>query len=446
MAATVPAHGEGERSSRSRALAIGFVGLVVLGWVLLAPRALGGSSLYVTTYGSSMEPALHRGDLAVVRPQQTYRVGDIVAYRSAQLKTIVLHRIVDRDGARFVFKGDNNSWTDVERPTADALIGKMTMRLPGLGNHLRRAASPPVVATLGAVAFFPLTRRDGRRRSRPRPPRHALRRHRSRPPVAWAQVEGRVLVATAVAVGALLVAFTRPEATRVMRDLPFDDRGEFTYSGAAPSGSAVYQRPQVTSPQPVFLNLVDRLDLGFTYEARSESPIDASGDISLTATVRDAGGWSYPIELAPTSRFDRGRGRIRGTLDLAALRSTLEAVQSATGVSRDQYTLVVQATVSRTVQRNAVATSGRFDATIEFGLDDLEMHLTTPGADALSPRSGGLLSVPTVRANQIDLLGRSLSIAAARSLAMALAVIAASMWLHWFRRAARAERDPRVAT
>ena len=59
----------------------GFVSLVVLAsmWFFLAPSQLGGSSSYVITYGTSMAPAYHAGDLAVVRASGSYHVGEIIA-------------------------------------------------------------------------------------------------------------------------------------------------------------------------------------------------------------------------------------------------------------------------------------------------------------------------------------------------------------------------------
>src|SRR4051812_39193182 len=86
------------RSPLRRAFSVVGAALAIVLWLGLAPSALGGSSTYVTTYGISMEPVLHKGDLAIVRAQPSYHVGDIVAYNSASLHTIVLHRIIAREG------------------------------------------------------------------------------------------------------------------------------------------------------------------------------------------------------------------------------------------------------------------------------------------------------------------------------------------------------------
>src|ERR1700750_3005152 len=105
-------------------------------WFLFAPSALGGSTTYVVTEGISMQPKFHSGDLVLVRKAAASRVGDVVAYRSHELHTIVLHRIIAHDGGRYVFKGDNNGFVDPERPTQDQLVGKLWIHLAGQGRGL----------------------------------------------------------------------------------------------------------------------------------------------------------------------------------------------------------------------------------------------------------------------------------------------------------------------
>src|SRR4051794_10990259 len=85
--------------------------LAFVAFALFAPTVMGGRVTYVTTFGISMRPHIHAGDLVLVRPAGDYKVGDVVAYRSATLGGVtVLHRIVARHGDKFTFKGDNNSW------------------------------------------------------------------------------------------------------------------------------------------------------------------------------------------------------------------------------------------------------------------------------------------------------------------------------------------------
>lgn len=91
---------------------------------LLAPRQIGGPASYVTTYGTSMLPRLHQGDLAIVREAGSYGVGDVVFYRSPMLYRM-LHRIESVTDGRYTFKGDNNSFLDPGRVTRGDLVGKL---------------------------------------------------------------------------------------------------------------------------------------------------------------------------------------------------------------------------------------------------------------------------------------------------------------------------------
>ena len=65
---------------RSCLISAALVVLAVAAWLLLAPTQIGGETSYVTTSGISMEPRFHTGDLALVRPAASYKVGDIVAH------------------------------------------------------------------------------------------------------------------------------------------------------------------------------------------------------------------------------------------------------------------------------------------------------------------------------------------------------------------------------
>src|SRR5688500_4302191 len=90
---------------------------------LFWPSGLGGGTTYVTTHGSSMEPEFRSGDMAILSPADSYAVGDVVAYYSAELDTIVMHRIVSVDANGFVTQGDNNDWLDEDRPTKEEILG-----------------------------------------------------------------------------------------------------------------------------------------------------------------------------------------------------------------------------------------------------------------------------------------------------------------------------------
>jgi signal peptidase I len=65
-----------------RLFSIAFTAALVAVWfVCFRPSALGGWVTYVVIRGDSMLPTYETGDLVVLTPQPTYRVGDVVGYR-----------------------------------------------------------------------------------------------------------------------------------------------------------------------------------------------------------------------------------------------------------------------------------------------------------------------------------------------------------------------------
>ena len=145
------------------------IAVAAVAWWYLAPTRIGGSTTYVATHGISMEPRFHTGDLAIVRPTTSYRVGEIAAYRSNLLHTVVLRRIVARHGNLYLFKSDNNDFIDPRPvPRAD-LIGKLWLHIARGGVMLAVLDSPlGAVALTGVLGFALLFGAGGKARRRRR--------------------------------------------------------------------------------------------------------------------------------------------------------------------------------------------------------------------------------------------------------------------------------------
>ena len=148
--------------------------------MFLAPAQVGGGTSYAIIVGSSMEPKLHRGDLAVVRRQSAYRAGDVVLYDSRELGTKVLHRIVRADDGHFVLKGDNNDFLDAEHPTQEQILGRLWVSAPAVGRVTEWLREPLHSALLvGLVTLIALggglgTGAAVRRGAQPRRPQPRL--------------------------------------------------------------------------------------------------------------------------------------------------------------------------------------------------------------------------------------------------------------------------------
>lgn len=134
--------------------AIAFLLLLGLCWIMLAPTQLGGDLTYIIVSGNSMEPNLHDGELAVVKPSTSYQVGDVVTYRHPTLGSVI-HRITEsRDGV-YILQGDNNPWVDSYHPHHDEIIGKLLFHIPNAGKLVKGFRTPLGAALLsGVLSFF----------------------------------------------------------------------------------------------------------------------------------------------------------------------------------------------------------------------------------------------------------------------------------------------------
>ena len=99
-----------------------------------------------------MEPKLERGDLAVVREQGGYDLGDVVAYRHQELDRILIHRIVAEEGEAFVLKGDANDFVDSGFPTERDVVGSLWVTVPYAGSALEWEQTPWHAAVIAAGA------------------------------------------------------------------------------------------------------------------------------------------------------------------------------------------------------------------------------------------------------------------------------------------------------
>jgi signal peptidase I len=308
-------------------------------WLALAPTRLGGSVDYATTYGISMKPKLHRGDVAVLTPQSTYRVGEVVGYHNKQLQRTVLHRIVGRDGDRYVFKGDNNSSPDSYEPTRGELIGRMWFHVPFVGKVFAWLRVPSHAGLSGGFATIPLLLFGGAgatsRRRRGKPPLRKLR-----PPSALAGLLGPALFAL-VGFCALGAAALNHTATHLV-DVPgaYVQQGEYHYSGRAPQGD-VYPSSAVTTGQAVFSALVHDVDMGFTYRFVSAQPHGMHGVASLDITLGSSLGWTRSLPSVVNRTFNGDTVELTRLIDLRSINATLDRYLKETGVSSDSFTITL---------------------------------------------------------------------------------------------------------
>ena len=98
-----------------------FVIAIILLIIYFALRLLGIAEIYKVKTGS-MEDNIHTGDYILIYNKKDYKVGDIVTYQKGNYH--VTHRIISKEGNKFITKGDANNTPD-EEINKKAIIGKV---------------------------------------------------------------------------------------------------------------------------------------------------------------------------------------------------------------------------------------------------------------------------------------------------------------------------------
>jgi signal peptidase len=148
------------RGLARKALSLLFVAALFAGWAIyLRPQALGGKAGYVLVSGHSMLPRYHTGDLVLVERRDSYRVGQVIAYRVPKGDPMagaqVIHRIVGGNAEQgFVVQGDNRTAPDVWRPKPADIVGAKALRIPSAVVVLQFLRSPLLLGLIAACFVF----------------------------------------------------------------------------------------------------------------------------------------------------------------------------------------------------------------------------------------------------------------------------------------------------
>ena len=130
----------------------GIVGIALLMVVSIFP--IPGNIAVKVVLSGSMEPAISVGSVIVIKPAESYTVGDIVTFgKDTKTDIPTTHRIVDVriDGEETFFKtqGDANEDSDMSELKESAITGKVLVTIPFLGYLIDFAKKP-----IGFVLLF----------------------------------------------------------------------------------------------------------------------------------------------------------------------------------------------------------------------------------------------------------------------------------------------------
>jgi signal peptidase len=138
-----------------------FLTVVVLWFVFLRPAFLGGPGGFVVVSGTSMQPTMHSGDVVLTHREDSYEIGEVIAYRipdgQAGAGRVVIHRIVGGSAAKgYVTRGDNRDSKDMWRPKPSDVLGRKQVHVPAAGRVARTILTPVGLGVLAGLAAFVL--------------------------------------------------------------------------------------------------------------------------------------------------------------------------------------------------------------------------------------------------------------------------------------------------
>ncbi len=405
--------------------------LLAVAWLIAGPAQLGGTTTYVTTHGISMQPRFHTGDLALVRPADDYRVGQIVAYRSTVLRRVVLHRIIARHGDRYTFKGDHNTFVDPIRPGGDELIGALWLRVPRGGAILSWLRIPTIAALLcGGVALL-LLWPARRRRRRDRHRGKADARPRGAPSMTGRSMRvvspnAQLLVAACGVVAAVcvllgLLAWTRSATDPTPAKIAYTNKVRFSYRADAPAG-AVYPTGTVKTGDPIFLRLVRQVRVKVAYQLDSAAPASITGTQQIRLRLSSPTGWSRTVALQPSTPFRGPHTSAWVVLDLDQLQALIHRVETLTGAPAGaafSVDILPRLHVKGTLADETF--DDRYNPTLSFQLDPLQLRVGSGSAVAaatFTPSRAGSVAATVATPNHLRLGGHALRVATARWVAL----------------------------
>jgi signal peptidase I len=375
--------------------------------------ALTGQVGYVITVGVSMNPIYHQGDLVVTAKKSSYQVGDIAAYRAPGQSAKILHRIIEQDPAgKFVFKGDNNQSIDPFHSRSDQILGEAILHIPHGGVWLKPILSPTTLGMMGFLivgsgAMLPRNRREiprGRRKKRVK----AMSQQGS-PLVAILKIAARLSPAMRVAAGFVAVlgcgalvlgvlGWMKPLAVQEIAAGTAESM-TFSYSAQVPESPA-YDTTVVSSPEPIFRRLTDKVTLKMHYRGRP-------GTLASTVTLSTPSGWHSSMSLTAAKKFTGPSTDATATLELKNLEGRANDAAKAIGIPTGSITVMVIVTVTTT-------DADPFTAQLNLQLDPVQMRLSgsvaelvvsdVPAKTTVAREIGSVMTASQARAYSVLLL------------------------------------------
>jgi hypothetical protein len=189
----------------------------------------------------------------------------------------------------------------------------------------------------------------------------------------------------------------------------------------------VYPGGDLSTGDPVFLRLVDRVNVSVAYRFSADAQHVLGGTMDVILRISSPSGWTRDLPLAEATPFNGDRADAEVTLDLRRLRRLTDRVETLSGMPPGgTYSLAVIPRVKATgsVADRPVATS--YAPQMGFQLDRLQLRqgATTPKAGGQAPSRSASVAVPHSAANAWHVRGHGISVTLARWIALGALLLA----------------------
>ena len=445
--------------------------LMAVIWVVFAPMQAGGQAAYIVVIGNSMEPKFHRGDLVIVQRDTHYTIGDVVAYKNAELKSNVIHRIINTQSSHFVFKGDNNSWIDTYQPSFDELIGKQWIHIPSGGSILQRLRNPLTMALLaGALAGFLMVsfmneKKKGNNRMKNNSWREWISKLKNRFTPAAAlhlktdsdqhslsnpnlylpknnsselngsTVETLFFILGVIAFASLVLSFislTRPITISAPDDVLYQNIGLFSYSASVRAD--IYDANTLQTGEPIFPKLTCSTLLNFHYALIGDDLKDIIGNYQITAQIIEPqSGWQRTITLLPETAFKGSSFDTTTKLNFCNLIKLTETLEAQAEFHPTQYTLLITPNVNisgKISGRELQGANYQPQLTFRYDRQNFSIVKVDPAINPFNQTQASFIREVHQKANTISLFGWQPTILSLRILALlGLMLSGLGIWL-----------------
>lgn len=394
-------------------------------WLTFAPVQFGGQASYIMIAGASMEPSLHYGDLVVAREEMTYGVGDVVTYRHPKIGPVI-HRIIERTGDTYTFKGDNNDWIDSYEPTSAELIGKSWIHIPGAANIILKLRSSMGIVLLslaiGIMVLITFSRNSLLNDDQPKKGERTLA-ERNRSLNFSGYLEGTLFALGAILLGAILLgvfAFTNPLSQPVPADIPYEHTGAFSYK--AVGSPSVYDGGKIKTGDAIFHALIHQFDIAFQYQLSTPEIKELTGSYQILLEVSEPNGWRRQIEIYPYTEFQGESFATEATINLGYVLTLIDRLKTNTDFTRQVFNVDIISDVSVQGGLGGQAFEDTFVSRLSFQLDDVQLYLagSSPfeeGTDPLAPVQSGFLPRQQQIPATLNILGLKPTVQTARWIA-----------------------------